>query len=184
MQRQTTWMVSILTLMVVLSAYYLMTGNTQQLTVTGETKEGQIETANLTDQSTEQTVGGADTTQTMEFSDAAEFFAQYKMQRNDLRSIEAQRYTNIIADANSSSEQIAEAQQKLQELQELTYTESVLEDVLAGDYGEAMVISQGGFVKVVVQAKELSKQEVVKIINLVVEQMAVPAHTVKVSGIK
>jgi stage III sporulation protein AH len=194
MQRQTTWMVSILTLMVVLSAYYLMTGDVGQMqAVTSDKNEGQVqtETVDYTQQTksegeagaTTQTEGAGATDQTFMSNQSSDFFISYKMQRDNLRSMQAEKYMDIISDSqNSKAEEIVEAQTKLEELQSLEYTEKVIEELLAADYGDAVVMTQNDHVKVVVQAESLSNNEVVKILNLVTEQMAVPASKVSVSG--
>jgi stage III sporulation protein AH len=191
MQRQTTWMVSILTLMVVLSAYYLMTGDANQLNVvTSDKNEGQVETIDITKEVTKENADGLATqtegTQASDqtFTQAGDYFISYKMQRDNLRSIQAEKLMEIISDSkNSKAEEIVEAQTKLEEMHSIDYTEKVIEEILAADYGDAVVISQNDRVKVVVQAESLSNNEVVRILNLVTEQMAVPAGKVTVSGL-
>jgi stage III sporulation protein AH len=192
MKRQTTWMVSILTLMVVLSAYYLMTGDVSQMNVvTSDKNEGQVETIDITKEMTKQNTDGVATqTEGTEVTDqtfltkAGDFFMSYKMQRDNLRQIQAGKYMDVIIDSkNSKPEDIVKAQTMLEELHSLEYTERVIEELLAADYGDAIVLSQNDRVKVVVQAESLSNNEVVKILNLVTEQMAVPASKVTVSGL-
>lgn len=175
--------------MVVLSAYYLMTGDAGQVdVVTSETKEGQVETVDITGEVTGEAVGGADaaeTNKTLNLTSANDFFVSYKMQRENLRSIEADKYMEIISDSeNSNAEEIVKAQTRLEDMMALSYAETVIEEILSAEYGDAVVISNGGFVEVVVQAEALTNIEVVKILDLVTEQMAVPAHKVQVSGVK
>jgi stage III sporulation protein AH len=204
MQRQTTWMVSILTLMVVLSAYYLMTGDVNNMkAVTSETNEGQVETIELSgelqgenavlgEHSGEAVVGeGAATSEngqatdlTLGASNISDFFDKYRLDRNNFRLIQIEKLYEIISDSkNSTAEQIVEAQTKIEEMTSLEYTETVIEELLAADYGDAVVMSEGNHVKVVVNAKELTSEQVVQIINMVTEQMSIPATMVSVSGV-
>lgn len=187
MQRQTTWMVSILTLMVVLSAYYLMTGDARQMeAVTSDSKEGQIATEDITQEVTQQqangtVVTGEGTTQTATVS--SDFFEKYKYERDIQREIEASKYMDIIADSqNSKADEIVEAQNKLNEMQSIEYTEIVVEEMLSEQYGDAVVIHRDGNIEVVVRAEALSSTEVVRILDLVTQQFEIPAHRVTVAG--
>jgi stage III sporulation protein AH len=187
MQRQTTWMVSILTLMVVLSAYYLMTGDVRQMdVVTSDFQEGQVKTEDITKEVTQPgeaaaTTEGTSATEALTVS--SDFFEKYKYERDSLRQIEWTKLMDVIADAkNSEAEEIVEAQTKLDSLQSLEFTESVVEEMLSAQYGDAVVIHKEGNIQVVVQAEALTNVEVVKILDMVTQQFEVPAHRVTVSG--
>lgn len=207
MKRQTVWLVSILSLMVVLSAYYLMTGDVNQMDAMNMNlteNNAAVPTEDITSTTTESTQATdaakadatkTDATQTDSGKQAAngsiptpvakasssDYFDKIKMDRDNVRSMQIEDLRNITANANNSAEQIAVANSKIEAMTEAQYTESVVEETLAAQYGNAVVLTNDNTVQVVVQAESMQPSEVVKIINTVTQQMKVPASHVRVS---
>ncbi|MBD1373240.1 SpoIIIAH-like family protein [Hazenella sp. IB182357] len=185
MNKQTVWLVSMLTLMVVLSAYYMVTGPiepTNQL-VEGEDlatngSEVKVDIKPL-EQATE-----APTAQEANLPKQSgdDYFVAYQLQRNTLRQKMTEEYMNVLTDPKASKEQLAEAEEKIEQLVKVDNAESVLEELIRKEgFPDAVVVSNNPNVDVVVQSKKLSNEQAVKLITLVKQQLNVSSNQISVT---
>lgn len=174
MNKQTVWLVTMLTLMVVLSAYYIVTGPVEPVEQAGQpSKENEVQV----DLKTE----AADSKEDVQNA-ASDYFVGYQLQRNNLRSKMTEEYMNILTNPKSSKEDLEEAQRKIDQLMKVDKTESVLEELIRNEgFRDAVVISGDKHVDVVVQSEKLTNSQVVKLISLVKKHMDVPATQVSVA---
>lgn len=175
MNKQTVWLVTMLTLMVVLSAYYIVTGPVEPVEQAGQpSKENEVQVDLKTEASDlkEEDVRNA----------AGDYFVGYQLQRNNLRSKMTEEYMNILTNPNSSKEELEEAQRKIDQLMKVDKTESVLEELIRNEgFRDAVVIAGDKHVDVIVQSEKLTNSQVVKLVSLVKKHMDVPATQISVS---
>lgn len=195
LKKQTVWLLTMLTVMVVLSAYYLMQGPSEQVPVASDEQEEKrqqeivIETEENTGKSLVEENGEIDVdtgntegkaTGESEGTDPSDFFIEYKMNRDAQQSKKLDRLQSIIA-SDESAEMIAEAKNELDALSERYDAQLRVEELIKGlGYEESVVVASENRVDVVVRAETLSKKEAVDVIGLVTEHIGVPGQNVKV----
>ncbi|MBC7347139.1 MAG: SpoIIIAH-like family protein, partial [Clostridia bacterium] len=97
-----------------------------------------------------------------------EFFIEYRLERDRVRSQEIQMLREVINNPNSSAQVRNEAQQRLIRLTEYMEQEMQLEALLqAKGYTDACVFIQPTVVHVIVRAHELKEEELNRIGELV-----------------
>lgn len=199
MNKQTVWLVTMLTLMVVLYAYYIVTGPVEPAvdqTVSEESGDIQVETQEKDDgdkkDHEDKTDDGnkikeKEEKKTEDQSASAksdnDYFVGYQLQRSSLRSKMTEEYMKVLTDPKASKSSLKEAQSKIDELMKVDKSESVMEDLIREEgFRDAVVITNDDhFVDVIVQSEKLSKKQVVKLIGMVKKQLGVPATQVSIA---
>lgn len=198
LKKQTVWLLTMLSLMVVLSAYYLYNPplDGEELTQdAGEVEQAEdneafteIDFTNLDELGDDDWIDtfgdlNADFDYTVFDQQRMDYFLGHRMDRNDHRAKQIEDYQYVIASSESNAQMIAEAKHHVDHLREITYTEEKLETMIKSDgYQEAVVIVNDEKVDVLIGAKEdLETSEAVKIIHMVQEQLNVPGNRVRVS---
>lgn len=183
MSRQTVWLVTMLTLMVVLSAYYIVTGPVQPANqeVVKTTNPGNIDVSiKAVDKPTSSTA-----TQNKEISNlkgSNDYFVGYQLQRHALRSRLTEEWFKVLTNPDASKEQQTEARGKIDGLMKVDKRESVLEELIRKEgFADAVVVSNDSHIDVVVQSKDLTRAQAVKLIGLVKDQMDVAPLNVSVA---
>lgn len=177
LKRQTIWLLTMLSLMVVLSAYYLFNN----------------EPANMNDYAVDweqdsalESLGDV----TSDFDVQVEFVTSespvdailaQQYDREVSRAIQKSEYEAIIK-SDASTEEIAEAIEKKEMLEDITESEYTIESILrAAGYEEAVVVAESNYVDVVVRSDSLEPKQVIEIIDIVKEQLQVPGNTIHVT---
>lgn len=187
LKKQTVWLLSMLAILVVLSAYYLVQGPVQQVPMaTGqmndqgaapvdEMKENGVKVS--TKQVTPQTEG------IPVASPSDDYFIGYKMQRDAQQEQELGRFMEVMTNANAKPAAIAEAKKNYEELSALKDNQDQVEELVKGigNYKDVVVIAKDDMVRVLVQTDNLKKDKAVEIINLVRQHMKVPGNNVVVN---
>ncbi|GGE10312.1 hypothetical protein GCM10011571_09540 [Marinithermofilum abyssi] len=180
MNKQTVWLVTMLTLMVVLSAYYIVTGPVEpadQMVSKEKVDDGQIEVKTKESGKAEKD----EVKKTAKESDS-DYFVGYQLQRSTLRSKMTEDYMKILTDPEASKEKLKEAQAKIDELMKVDKSESVMEDLIRAEgFRDAVVINTDKNVDVIVQSDKLSRSQVVKLLSMVKRQMDVPANRISIA---
>jgi stage III sporulation protein AH len=178
MNKQTMWLVTMLTLMVVLSAYYIVTGPVEPAHQAVQKKKG-LSQANVSVKTTKSSSAAG---RMLAEENASDYFVGYQLQRSTLRSQMTEEYMKILTDPESTKQQLKDAEAKINQLMKVDKNESVLEDLIRNEgYQDAVVITNDHHVDVIVQADKLANQQVVKLISLVKERLNIPASEVSVS---
>lgn len=158
MNKQTVWLVTMLTLMVVLSAYYIVTGPVEPAvdqTVSEESGDIQVETQEKDDgdkkDHEDKTDDGnkikeKEEKKTEDQSASAksdnDYFVGYQLQRSSLRSKMTEEYMKVLTDPKASKSSLKEAQSKIDELMKVDKSESVMEDLIREEgFRDAVVIT-------------------------------------------
>jgi len=200
-KRQTVWLVSMLSLMVILSAYYLFTEDTgtSKLTtdsaVSGaqeaaggasvtevgsgadgeETAEADADGMSEADRAVLDSMGGA------ESSAAGDMISRLKFDRTDKFAKELDEIYGVLSDAEGQDKEAAvAATEELNELETKQTLIASLEDELQEKYENVAVAEEEDSYKVVVQSGSLEAAQVVAIVDKVIGTMNVTPDKVSV----
>lgn len=179
--KHTVWLLSMLTVMVVLSAYYLVSDPIVPADIQNmESEENQEADIVIEEATTEEL---PELTDEIGVSNN-DLLVGLKMERNNSRSKQIDQYYSMMQ-SDLSEEAIAELQDKIERLQSVEESEFVLEKLLVADgYEDAVVLSNGQSVDVIIQTDSISKAEAVKIIKLVSERLNIPAVNVHIKPVQ
>lgn len=179
LKKQTVWLLTMLSLVIVLSVYYI-TSPTQQATdmaaVDGDKAVQGEEAAKGNEEAS--TEGEVDIV-----TEAAgdEVFETLRMEFMDQRSKNIEELETKVASADLSIEEKNAAYEQMEQLKELDTTETVLETMIKTlGYEDALVRADGEQVRVTVKAKEHSAADANKIIRLVTDEIGGPMPKVAV----
>ncbi|TWI55954.1 SpoIIIAH-like family protein [Halalkalibacter nanhaiisediminis] len=197
LKKQTVWLLTMLSLIVVLSVYYVTSPEQipgEEVALVGEENQDiSAEIEQVTDGTNEVVVNMADELEkaTLEtVPDANEMpapnadgsvisnissndaFATIRMDLQASRDRMAEELTQIVASAETSAEMKSEAHDKSMELQRLAQNEATLETLIkAKGYDDALVMAEEDQVRVIVQTEELSKAEANEIMHMTFNQL-------------
>lgn len=193
-KRQTVWLVSMLSLMVVLSAYYLftqdidspnvLTDGTQTEETAGNATEAAADGSEVVANETGGTISGAD----QEVLDLIEeqglayggIFSELKTKREAQNAEEENRILAEISKTETKQEESVAAIAELEQFEEKVSKISTIESELMKEYEIAMVSQEGDHFKVIVSSETLEKKQAADIIKLVMSTMEVDADQVSV----
>jgi len=177
MNRQTLWLVTMLSLMVVLSAYYMLTGPVEPATQTSQKlpKDGvKVDLKSMSKEQKEQAVSSN--------LGKRDFFMHYHLQRDTLRSKMTEDYMRILSNPNATKEELKEAEAKINQLMKIDKQESTAEEMIRREgFRDAVVINNQQHVDVIVQADQLSEEQVVSIISMIGQHFRVKPTQISVS---
>ncbi|HEX6594413.1 MAG TPA: SpoIIIAH-like family protein [Bacillota bacterium] len=166
LKKQTIWLLTMLSLMIVLSVYYMLS-DPDELAYIDDGKDTDSTQETATQDSTED---GEDA-QIDEITNIGkdELFTTLRMSLQDERSMKKDRLKEIVASGNATIEEKNEAKNDLDNLDELSTKEAVLEESIlaAAQYEDVLVRSDEDKVHVHVKVDELSKEEAVHIMQMV-----------------
>ncbi len=198
LKKQTVWLLTMLSLVVVLSVYYITSPEQQptDMAAVGEQKEEEktetpadeknAEKDAEEDTATDINEESAKDTATMNKEDIAiisnaagdEVFETLRMQLMDERSRMKEELTKTIASTELSVEERSKAKEQMDELNEVAQKEYLLETLIkAMDYDDVLVQSEGDQVSITVKADKQSRSEANKIIQTVRSELG-PLHAV------
>lgn len=166
LKKQTVWLLTMLSLMIVLSVYYILSppkldeiaypGNKDNDVETGATdgddKTDEAEVTNITNR-------GQD-----------ELYAMMRMEIQNERSMSKERLNNIVKSSSSSTDEKNEALDNMQKIDQLSTKETILQEkilAVTDKYEDVFVRYDNDKVHVHVRVNELSKQEANNIMQLV-----------------
>ncbi len=186
LKKQTVWLLTMLSLVVVLSVYYVTSpenngeelafgedtettaeektegASTEEGTEEGTSTEGEV----VIEESTEEAEDGTE----ISSISSDEVFASIRIEMDATRSEQIETYHTMMTSTDASAEQKSEAYEKTLELQQLSSKERVLETyikALSNDYKDVLVRADGENVTVTVKTEKLTPAEANKIIQKV-----------------
>lgn len=181
LKRQTVWLLTMLSLIIVLSVYYITSpvpneqlaylGDEDDQTTEGEASEMDdsfIEFEEITDESME---WSSDQNILSGFTND-EIFTSIRLERRTARDRMSEDYVAVIASVEASADVQSKALDNIESLHVLAQKEEMLETLIkTKGYEDVLVIAEGDEVKIIVKAEELSKEEGVKIMLMAREQL-------------
>lgn len=109
------------------------------------------------------------------------YFADYKTNRESVRNKEVSYLDSIISDETSDAETVKDAQDQKIEIVQQMENELTIEGLLmASGFEDAIVTVQTGSVNVVLKAKEITKEDAAKVLEIVRQETGEPAQNIKV----
>jgi stage III sporulation protein AH len=159
LKKQTVWLLTMLSLMIVLSVYY-MTANPNDLAYVNTDD----------DPATEETSSETTTGENISVTPGGnELFAALRLEVLDERSMKKDRLEDVLASSTASVEEKKQATEEIDAIEQMGTKENILEESIlaSAEYQDVLVRADGDTVHVHVQAKELSKSEVVNIMQMV-----------------
>lgn len=186
LKKQTVWLLTMLSLIVVLSVYYMTTpGKTNDLAYLDEESdeaEEQVMNDDVSVEDEETIVQIEEATEVDEMDEenmissiaSEDVFTSIRLDRDVQREKMLEQYTNIIASSDSPAELQAQALENKDRLLALEQKETMLETLIrAKGYKDVLVITneESDEVKIIVQADELSRKEANEILLMATEQL-------------
>jgi stage III sporulation protein AH len=168
LKKQTVWLLTMLSLMIVLSIYY-MTSDSEDLAYMNNSAKESEETA-ATD-----AVENGDDAEVNEINPAEdELFTTIRMELQDKRSMEKDRLKEVVASSSAGTDEKNEAMDQMKSLDDLAAKETILQDSIlsaAADYEDVLVRTDDNKVHVHVKVDELSKEEANNIMQMVKDEL-------------
>ncbi|HEY8528296.1 MAG TPA: SpoIIIAH-like family protein [Paenibacillaceae bacterium] len=189
-RRQTIWLVSMLSLMVILSAYYLLTEEAnpagKKSELSASTGGDDIQVTEIDPPQGEEAAGGdalseEEALESMNRATGQAFFDQVELNRRTWFDREHERLSMIISDtANHTQEEAAAAVEDLSRLEEMDERITSLQTKLLSNYENAAVELEENRYKVIVQADTLDRRQAVDIVDLAVKELGITPDQVAV----
>ncbi|GGE53836.1 SpoIIIAH-like family protein [Priestia taiwanensis] len=172
LRKQTIWLLTMLSLVIVLSVYYVTQPDVAPTTKQVDNKNG--------DKATDAGNGDAD----VETTDNEGFVAK-RLELEQDRSRLKENLETAAGDTKVSAEDRSKAKDKIDELDRMGQKEQKLEiDIKAAEgYKDVLVHADGAKVKVTVVAEKLTAEQVNKIMQLTKKELGVSAQHVTVSHV-
>jgi|SRR5690625_1410866 len=165
LKKQTIWLLTMLSLMIVLSVYYILSDKEDLAYIdTGQTDVDD----SITTDSTE-TDGLAEVSDIRNIG-KDELFATMRLKLQDERSMKKSTYEDIVASKDASIAEKNEARDHIHNIQESETKEDILQNnilAVTSDYEDVLVRSEEDIVHVHVITNELSNEQVVHIMQMV-----------------
>lgn len=172
-KKQTMWLLSMLTLLVVLSVYYLFYTDPQGVDRALQEDPKHAQPSEISDEPSKDTP-------VVTVSESDDFFASARLMRDQQRAKAMEEYFALIDNGGESAAK--EASAKIDALQDAESKELMVESLLkASGFQDVVVMENNGKVSVVVRAPDLKSEDVVGIIKTVSQNMNVTGTAVTVS---
>lgn len=182
LKKQTVWLLTMLSLVVVLSVYYLTAPeeNAADMTATEQMEQEENKTESITENKAEtkgENKSEKETSKNAEGSSvtiaSGDEFESLRMQIEDERAKLNEELTAKMGNTELSAEERDEAYAKIEQLSETKVKENIIENlIVAMDYNAALVRVDGTDVKVSVKADKQTKTEANNIIRLVRKEVS------------
>ncbi|MDM5293960.1 SpoIIIAH-like family protein [Peribacillus simplex] len=182
LKKQTVWLLTMLSLVVVLSVYYLTAPeeNAADMTATEQMEKAENKTESKTESKADtkgENKSEKETSKNTEGSSvtiaSGDEFESLRLQIEDERAKLNEELTAKMGNTELSSEERDEAYAKIEQLSETKVKENIIENlIVAMDYNAALVRVDGTDVKVSVKADKQTKTEANNIIRLVRKEVS------------
>lgn len=181
LKKQTVWLLSMLTIMVVLSAYYLLQGPIEQIPVASNpSMEEMVSNLQVDSKQLDMPKNKEEVAQEIHGS-SSDYFIETKLERDELQAQRMEEYLSIMTNAEDEKA-VMQAKEDYDRLVTQQDTEMTVESLIkALGYNEAVIISKDNRVNVIVQADKLERQNAVEIMKLVTQHMEVPSENIVVT---
>ncbi len=167
LKKQTVWLLTMLSLMIVLSVYYMMSD---------QEDVAYIDTEDQPFEETVQQEGEAEdiVIEDMEEVPHDELFTTIRMELEDERNIKKDRLKEIVASSEATATEINTALDEIDALEKMTTKETILQETILTTneaFEDVLVRSEDDKVHVHVITDQLSKNEAVQIMQMVKDEL-------------
>ncbi|WP_051387307.1 SpoIIIAH-like family protein, partial [Peribacillus psychrosaccharolyticus] len=166
-KKQTVWLLTMLSLVVVLSVYYLTSPEQQGTNMAVTEQEQEKEKDQAVEKAKES--GSSEEKAQVTISSGDDEFAAMRIAIDEERSKQSEKYDAEMGKGDMSSEDINKAYDAIEQISEARISEEILETTIVSslDLEAALVRIEGSDVNVLVKADELSKEAANEIVQLV-----------------
>lgn len=188
-KRQTVWLVSMLSLMVVLSAYYLFSDRTDNVDTLSDSILGEEITMDMTqltidDLDKEWETAGKTNEEILKEMEAqtvsgGDYFSLMKLDRLDSYAKEWENLMNVI-NSTENTETMQQAYEQLDQLEQMDTKIESMESELMRNFSDVLIEEKDGQWNVLVLTDQLETSQAVSIIDMVVNEMNVKPSAVQV----
>jgi stage III sporulation protein AH len=192
-KRQTVWLVSMLSLMVVLSAYYLFTEDVSELNMADglNGKEITMNSIELNGQTGANNLAGAADGKSADqlilekynetlAASGANFFTSMYLDREEKYFEEVEKWSTIIDDPEQKTEAVTEAWAEMTKMEEQMTLIKGIEDQLRREFQDALINQENNRWKVFIQSDKLERSQAASIIDMVSQQLKVGPHQISI----
>ncbi|WP_363551536.1 SpoIIIAH-like family protein [Caldifermentibacillus hisashii] len=178
LKKQTVWLLTMLSLVVVLSVYYITaepTNNNNNLANVDVSKEEKADSKKVTEKEK-----SSDTKNTTITDAKNEVFEEIRLQMQDERSKKLEQLEEVAGSTDLSAEERSEAKDEMNRLQKIAEKETFIENLIIQTLGyeDALVQADESEVLVTVKGEEPSKAKANEIIKIVKKEMGNSSVTV------
>ncbi|WP_052127067.1 SpoIIIAH-like family protein [Pontibacillus litoralis] len=176
LKKQTVWLLTMLSLMIVLSVYYMTSPSQDQVALLydqEEQKEGEgTQEEKATSEEDVVETQGEQTEEMTSSMSSDEYFVAMRMQIDDNRSKQLEELEQIVSSGDVSASEVNEAVAQKRQLEERSMKEDVVEQTIQAkaEYPDVLVRSKEDKVFVTVKANELSREDSVQIMEMVYDE--------------
>ena len=167
LKKQTVWLLTMLSLMIVLSVYYMMSDQ-EDLAYIDSGQEGMEETVNQDQNDSDVEVEGVSPVQ------GNELFTTIRMELEDERNIKKDRLKEIVASSSATATEINEALNEIDFIENIETKETILQESILSEnesYEDVLVRAEDNKVHVHVITENLPREEAVKIMQMVKDEL-------------
>jgi stage III sporulation protein AH len=183
LKKQTVWLLTMLSLVVVLSVYYITSPEQGSGDLAGVEEKEKTEEAAVEEETgtAEEEAGMQEENEEAVVStvESDEMFVQLRLDLDDQRSREKEELTAIVASSEATTSEISEAKDQLEQLTEIANKEHTLETLIKSmNYEDVLVRAEGNEVRITVKAEEQSKSaanEIIRAANKEIENLGAVA---------
>jgi stage III sporulation protein AH len=174
LKKQTVWLLTMLSLLIVLSVYYMTSPGGDQMALVTDVDDKE-DAENMNDDGIETNVdgevSGTEDGTVASGTNTDEMFTQLRMELQDKRSRQLEQYEDIMV-SSATSEEKNRAFEAMNQLEEVKYKEGVLEKVIQTEFGytDVLVRAEEDVVHVAVKANDHSPTETVNIMQMVKDE--------------
>lgn len=177
LKKQTVWLLTMLSLVVVLSVYYITAEptNNNNLANVDVSKEEKADSKKVTEKEK-----SSDTKNTTITDAKNEVFEEVRLQMQDERSKKLEQLEEVAGSTDLSVEERSEAKDEMNRLQKIAEKEAFIENLIIQTLGyeDALVQADESEVLVTVKGEEPSKAKANEIIKIVKKEMGNSSVTV------
>lgn len=168
LKKQTVWLLTMLSLMIVLSVYYMLSDSSENIAYVNNGQDGSEEAVPTDSPESDDSAEVND----IENLGGDEMFTEIRMQLENKRSMMKGRLTEVVSSGTASASEKDQALKDIDVLEDVQTKESILEKSIAGDAGfEAVLVrTDGDKVSVHVKTEKLSDTEAVNIMQMVYDE--------------
>jgi stage III sporulation protein AH len=186
MTRQKIWFLSMFTLMVALSAYYLLSEDmnrqldappVNESAVSDEATNGDQTDVEMSEVSE---VTDEEVLEQLQSGEVTDFFAETHMKERDELALQTEKYMKIITDPESTTQAISTAMAAMQQLENQSETITELQEKLQQHFPDAVVKQEDAQWRVIVQSDALKREQVVQILQMATEHLKIRPEQVSV----
>ncbi|MBE3570302.1 MAG: SpoIIIAH-like family protein [Bacillales bacterium] len=169
LKKQTVWLLTMLSLVVVLSVYYITSPEQPK---NGSELAEQKQANPSVDESAKEKASKSQNVEVITKSAGDEAFEALRLEIQDERSKLREELTNKLASSDLSPEEKNKAYDEMEKLTEMATKENVLETLIKSKgYKDALVRADGKQILITVKANEHSAKDANEIIHLVEKEM-------------